>query len=160
MCAYNYYVNARKVRDEKAYAEQLKISNEYRQQRIDERNKKTPVKKGDLFYCKVAFNPAGERIDSGMRVGVKDNVNTVGFAFSNGYQLISPELKVVDEASGMRAGRADDQKITVIASYDGNSYSIDIYNKYILRQFSRGIIVDTEQTKHADRIDAYDCKKG
>ncbi|ELE7969919.1 hypothetical protein RCA18_002621 [Salmonella enterica] len=160
LCAYNYYVNARKVRDKKKYAEQIKISNENKQRSIGERNKKTPVRKGDLFYCKVAFNPAGERTDSGIRVGIKDNIDTVGFVFSNGYQFVSPKLKIVDEASGMRAGRTDDKTITVIAGYDGSNYSIDTYNTYILRQFSRGIIIDTEQTGHVGRIDAYDCQKG
>ncbi|EIZ4350400.1 hypothetical protein OE353_003297 [Salmonella bongori] len=160
LCAYDYYVNAANAENEKIIAEQTKVANEYKQQAISERSKKLPVKKGDLFYCKVAFNPSLERTDSGIRVGVKDNIDTVGFIFSNGYKLISPVLKVVDEASGIRAGQTDDKAITVIASYDGNSYSIDTYNNYILRQFSRGIIIDTEQTEHAGRIDAYDCTKG
>lgn len=159
VCAYNYYVNAAKREDKEYREKQRKVAGEYGDLLIEERNKKTKVKKGDLFYCKVSINPVAEPIDSGMRVGVKDNVDTVELVFSSGYKITSPELKITEPASGLRTGTSNDGSNTFIATYDGNQYVIDTYDKYILRQFTGRVLIDTEQREQVGRIIAFDCHK-
>ena len=94
-----------------------------------------------------------------MRVEVKDNIDTVGFIFSNGYQVISPRLKLVNQYMGLRSGVSDDGTIAVVADYDGDRYTINTYRKYILRRFTGGIVIDTKQTDSPGIITAFDCKK-
>lgn len=125
-----------------------------------ERRNKVPVKKGELFYCKVKIHHELGPVDStNIRVGVKDNIDTVGFIFPNGYQIISPKLEVVDLASGDRYGRSSDGTKEVGASYDGNSYSITLFDEYEVRKFNGAAITQTSKLEISGRIDAWDCKK-
>lgn len=125
-----------------------------------DRRNKIPVNKGDFFYCKVKVHQATGPVDSSnIRVGVKDNIDTVGFIFSNGYQIISPTLEVVDSASGDRYGRSSDGTKEVGASYDGHSYSITLLDEYAVRQFNGAVITQTSKLELAGRIDIWDCKK-
>ncbi|QGH64141.1 hypothetical protein [Serratia proteamaculans] len=159
VCAYNYYANAAKKEGEEYREKQSKVAGEYSDFLIEERNKKTKVKKGDLFYCKVSINPVAEPTDSGMRVDVKDNVENVELVFSSGYKFMSPELKITEPASGLRTGVSNDGSNMFIATYDGNQYVINTYDKYILRQFTGKVLIDTEQREQVGRIIAYDCHK-
>lgn len=142
-CAVEEYFNAKEEIDKKK-----------------ERRNEVPVKKGDLFYCKVNINQATGPVDStNVRVGVKDNIDTVGFIFPNGYQIISPELEVIDSVSGERYGRSSDGTKEVGASYDGHSYSITLLDEYAVRQFNGAVITQTSKLELAGRIDIWDCKK-
>lgn len=135
--------------------------------KIDQNNKKiknrkeqTPVKMGDLFYCRVEFNvPSGPVDSSEMRVSVKDNVDTVGFLFSNGYQIISPELEVVDPVSGERHGNSSDGSFDVRASYDGGRYRITLFDDIMLRRFNGVVVTHTSKLGLAGSIEVFDCKK-
>ncbi|MFV9180563.1 hypothetical protein [Serratia marcescens] len=125
-----------------------------------ERRNEIPVKKGDLFYCKVKINQTTGPVDSSnIRVGVKDNLDTVGFVFPNGFQIVSPELEVIDSASGERYGRSSDGTKEVGASYDGHSYSITLFDEYAVRQFNGAVITQASKLELAGRIDVWDCKK-
>ncbi|MGK0688370.1 hypothetical protein ACSFC0_23770 [Serratia marcescens] len=159
VCAYDYYVNAAKREGDEYREKQRKIAGEYSALLIEEKNKKTKVKKGDLFYCKVALNPVAEPVDSGMRVSVKDDVDTVELIFSSGYKITSPELKITEPASGLRTGTSNDGSNTFVATYDGSQYVINTYDKYILRQFTGKILIDTAQREQVGRIIAFDCQK-
>lgn len=133
---------------------------EYNNKLTEERIKKTPVKKGDLFYCKVAINPLNDLVDSGIRAGVKDNITNFGVVFSNGYQVISPELKVTEPSSGLRTGESNDGEKTFIAEYDGARYLISTYNTYAITQILGGRYVDRYKYKDSGvRFEMFDCKK-
>lgn len=141
------------------YKEKEKI--EGKRQEISERNKQVPVKRGDLFYCRVTFNQAGGPIDSsGMRVRVKDNVDRVGFMFPNDTQFISPPLSVVNPDSGDRFGRSADGTREVAASYDGHSYSITLLDDTTMRRIGPGgIETYTSSLEMAGTIDVWGCDK-
>lgn len=137
-----------------------KGAEDYNNKLIEERLKKTPVKKGDLFYCKVAINPLNDLVDSGIRAGVKDNITNFGVIFSNGAQVVSPELKVTEPSSGLRAGESDDGAKTFIAEYDGARYVISTYNTYVITQILGGRYVDRYTYKDSVvRFEIFDCKK-
>lgn len=137
-----------------------KEAEEWTKKSIEERKKKTPVKKGDLFYCKVAINPIESLVDSGLRAGVKDNVTNFGVIFSNGSQIISPTLKVTDPASGLRTAISESRTETFTAEYDGAGYVVTTYNKYIFTRILGGkYIRNYEYLDDAVRFQMYDCKK-
>lgn len=128
--------------------------------KVETKNRQSPVKKGDLFYCRVTFHQAGGPVDSSnIRVGVKDNIDTVGFIFSNGYQLISPTLDVVDSASGERYGRSADNTKEVSASYDGHAYAITLLDNYAVQQFNGAVITYTSKLEFTGSIDVWGCEK-
>lgn len=160
ICAYNYYVDANNKNWEEIKKKQAKVAELYTNQLIEERLKKIPVKKGDLFYCKVAINPVDSLVDSGLRAGVKDNVTNFGVIFSNGSQIISPNLKVTDPASGLRTAISESRTETFTAEYDGAGYVVTTYNKYIFTRILGGkYIRNYEYLDDAVRFQMYDCKK-
>lgn len=137
-----------------------KEAEEWTKKSIEETKKKTPVKKGDLFYCKVAINPVESLVDSGLRAGVKDNVTNFGVIFSNGSQIVSPTLKVTAPASGLRTAMSESGTETFIAEYDGAGYVVTTYNKYIFTKILGGrYIRNYEYLDDAVRFQMYDCKK-
>jgi len=159
-CAYNYYVAAYNKDWNKVKKKQSEIADSYNNKIIKERTQKIPVKKGDLFYCKVAINPAKNLVDSGLRAGVKDNINNFGVIFSNDNQIVSPELKVTDSASGLRTATSVNGTETFIAEYDGASYVITTYNKYEVTKILGGrYIYKYDYVDDAVRFQMYDCKK-
>ena len=124
---------------------------EEKRKKAEEKSKQTPVKKGDLFYCRMTIHQAGGPINtSNARVRVKDNVDSVGFLFPNDHLIISPILRVEDPDSGMRRGNNDDFSLVVTASYDGSSYSIRLSN----------VVIDTYRLGLSDEvIDVWGCEK-
>lgn len=132
----------------------------YRKKLITEKLKKTPVKKGSNSYCKVSINNFGDNADSGTEAYVKDNINSFKVKFSNGNELVSPEMIVSDPESGTRTGGSESDGMTFIASYDGSQYAIDVYGKRKLTQLlGWKYLVKTEYNTHSYRINIYDCKK-
>ncbi|EJV7846063.1 hypothetical protein SEZ80_003548 [Escherichia coli] len=126
----------------------------------EKRKQQVAVSKGDLFYCKVDFHLPDRIIDSSkIRVGVKDNVDVVGFVFSNGYQIISPELKDIDSASGERSGMSPGGSLVVNASYDGSSYLIRLFDNHLDTEPSKDAIRYVLDLGSAGGIDIFDCKK-
>ncbi|MGK0706318.1 hypothetical protein ACSFCW_22925 [Yokenella regensburgei] len=118
------------------------------------------VKKGDLFYCRVTIHQEGGPVDTtGMRVRVKDNVDSVGFLFPNGQQIISPKLDVVDSSSGERYGRATDGSVTVRASYDGHAYAIQLFDNMLVGQFNGAVVTHTSKLAFSGYIDVWGCEK-
>lgn len=146
-CVYDFYVGAIE-------------KNVENKQKIERRKMQSPVKKGDLFYCKASFDlPSGPVDSSHVRVGVKDNVDEVGFMFSSGYEIISPILVTVDSYSGKREGVANDGSIAVHASYDGHSYFIQLFNDTPINRFNGVVVTQTSKMVYAGSISIFDCKK-
>ncbi|WP_416239138.1 hypothetical protein [Raoultella planticola] len=137
-----------------------KEANAFTKKLIEERSNKKPVAKGDLFYCKVAINPEADFVDSGIHAKVKDNITTFGVIFSNGYQVVSPELRVGDNITGLRVGERAGGDVTFTADYDGANYSITTYDKYVLTQVLGGkYITNNEFFDNANTFRLYDCEK-
>ncbi|HFD2062235.1 TPA: hypothetical protein ACF2D8_003110 [Serratia marcescens] len=133
---------------------------EHEKTKVETKNRQSPVKKGDLFYCRVTLHQAGGPVDSSnVHVRVKDNIDEVGFLFSNGYQIISPKLEVVDSASGERYGRSADNTKEVSASYDGHAYAITLLDKYAVQQFNGAVITYTSKLEFTGSIDVWGCEK-
>lgn len=137
-----------------------KEAEEFKNKLVEERLRKKPVTKGDLFYCKVAINPSTGLVDSGIRAKVKDNIIKFGVIFSDGSQIISPDLSVGDNVTGLRVGEGSGGSVTFTADYDGANYSITTYDKYILTQLLGGkYITNNEYFQNKNTFRMYDCKK-
>lgn len=146
-CVYDYYVRAiEKIKEDDKKSKKM--------------SKQTPVNVGELFYCKVKFNIASGPVDSSnIRVGVKDNVDVIGFVFSNGYQIISPKLRVIDSASGERSGMSPGGSLVVNASYDGSSYLIRLFDNHLDTEPSKDAVRYVMDLGSSGGIDIFDCKK-
>ncbi|XUV82785.1 hypothetical protein ACREYP_04975 [Enterobacter sp. TMH.L2] len=146
-CAFEEYYNAY-------------INNKRKKERDDLRKTKIPVKKGDLFYCKVSMHLSNGIVDTSyVRVGVKDNIDVVGFVFSNGYQIISPKLKVISSESGERAGMSPGGSLVVNASYDGSYYTIRLFDNHLYTEPDKDAVRHVLDFGSAGVIEAFDCKK-
>ena len=145
-CVYHYYARATKKiieTNQNAYV----------------RSHQNPVKKGDLFYCKVKLDLAKGIVDStDVRVGVKDEIDSVGFVFSNGYQIISPKLKIVDTITGERQGMTPAGTMVVNASYDGSNYLIRLFDNHLDSEPNKDAVRYVIELGSAGSIAMYDCK--
>lgn len=147
MCVYDYYVRTKGIIDDK-------------KKKVEARRNKIAVRRGDLFYCKVEFHLPNRIIDSrNIRVGVKDNIDTVGFVFSNGYQIISPKLEIVDAASEERQGMSAGGSLVVNASYDGSGYMIRLFDGHLDVETDKEAIRYVLDMGSSGGIDISDCKK-
>lgn len=128
--------------------------------KVKAKKTQSPVKKGDLFTCRIMIHQADGPVDTTkMRVRVKDNVDSVGFLFPNGQQIISPKLDVVDSTSGERYGRASDGSLAVRASYDGHAYGIQLFDKALIGKFNGAVVTHTSKLSFSGDVDVWDCEK-
>lgn len=136
------------------------INDRQKKERDELRKTQMPVKKGDLFYCKVSTHLSNGIIDTNdVRVGVKDNIDVVGFVFSNGYQIISPKLKVISSESGDRVGMSPGGSLVVNASYDGSGYTIRFFDNHLYTEPDKEAVRHVLDFGSAGAIEVFDCKK-
>lgn len=168
-CVFNYYWSAAKLEEGKEDKKYEDMRNEFISKNNLERKLKIKVKPGDSFKCKLSITTKGfdEVKDSGIRVLVEDDGDRFSMLTGNNEQIQSPELKEIDDGTGLRVGIAEDNLMTGFAAYDGQFYQIDLKDEVMRRYIYTTsvrisipyIINDKKSYEKSMTFHAFDCVK-